>query len=150
MSVAQVETELKEQQATEEDGMIKKQLQNIFEYTSRLEQLEAIEKLAFIKQNVILIAKTGFDKSIVFQAVPMLTKGICLMIMLLTVLEEEQSAKINRLSSTHSKAIMLQADNCDLMNLAAVQNGQYTHIFLSSEIAIFRCFHKAVLTHFSF
>ena len=78
MSETQIETDSKESQQTEnidaesvtvnviDSDTIKKQLQNIFEYISRLKQLEVIEKLAFRKKNIILIAKTDFRKSIVF------------------------------------------------------------------------------------
>ena len=72
------------------------------------------------------------------------------MIMSLTALEEKQSIKINRLSFTHSKIITLQTENCNSLTLIAVQKKQYTHIFLSSEIAIFKHFYEAVLTHISF
>ena len=80
----------------------------------------------------------------------MLTKSICLMIIPLTALEEKQSIKINKLSFIHSKVITLQTENCNPLTLITVQKRQYTHIFLSSEIAIFKHFHEAVFTHISF
>ena len=53
-------------------------------------QVEAVYKLMVDQQDLILIAPTGWGKSVVFQAVPALTGGICIMIMPLTLLEEDQ------------------------------------------------------------
>lgn len=53
-------------------------------------QVEAVHKLVVDQQDLILIAPTGWGKSVVFQAVPALSGGICIMIMPLTLLEEDQ------------------------------------------------------------
>lgn len=53
-------------------------------------QVEAVYKLVVDQQDLILIAPTGWGKSVVFQAVPALRGGICIMIMPLTLLEEDQ------------------------------------------------------------
>lgn len=53
-------------------------------------QLEAIQTL-YQKQDVILIARTGFDKSLIFQSLPLLQKdGIALLIYPLSALEQDQ------------------------------------------------------------
>jgi hypothetical protein len=44
----------------------------------------------WISKTLILIAPTGWGKSVVFQAVPALSGGIGIMIMPLTLLEEDQ------------------------------------------------------------
>ncbi|KAH8756777.1 hypothetical protein F5883DRAFT_164252 [Diaporthe sp. PMI_573] len=54
-------------------------------------QVEAVYKLVVDQQDLILIAPTGWGKSVVFQAVPALSGGICIMIMPLTLLEEDQT-----------------------------------------------------------
>ena len=56
-------------------------------------QLEAIRSLAIDQLDLILIAPTGWGKSVVFQAIPALRGGICLMIMPLNLLEEEQVSR---------------------------------------------------------
>lgn len=53
-------------------------------------QIEAIRSLAVDQLDLILIAPAGWGKSAVFQAIPALRGGICLMIMPLNLLEEDQ------------------------------------------------------------
>ena len=53
-------------------------------------QVEAIRSLTVNQGDLILIAPTGWGKSAVFQAIPSLRGGICLMIMPLNLLEEGQ------------------------------------------------------------
>jgi superfamily II DNA helicase RecQ len=65
-------------------------LYDLFGYAPRPQQVDAIATLAFQKQDLILIAPTGWGKSMIFQAVPIILGGICLMIMLLDLLEEDQ------------------------------------------------------------
>ena len=65
-------------------------LANLLKFPPRDGQIEAIRSLAVDQQDLILIAPTGWGKSIVFQAIPALRGGICLMIMPLNLLEEGQ------------------------------------------------------------
>jgi superfamily II DNA helicase RecQ len=65
-------------------------LANILGFPPRNGQIEAIRSLAVDLQDLILIAPTGWGKSAVFQAIPALRGGICLMIMPLNLLEEDQ------------------------------------------------------------
>jgi len=53
-------------------------------------QVDAIRRLAIDQQDLILIAPTGWGKSAIFQVIPALRGGICLMIMPLNLLEEDQ------------------------------------------------------------
>jgi superfamily II DNA helicase RecQ len=53
--------------------------------------VEAVYKLVLDQQDQILIAPTGWGKSVVFQAVPVLIGGICIMIMPLTLLDDRVS-----------------------------------------------------------
>ena len=62
----------------------------IFGYDPRPEQLEAIATLAIDLKDLILIAKTGWGKSMIFQCLPLLRGGICLIIFPLDLIEEEQ------------------------------------------------------------
>ena len=65
-------------------------LANLLEFPPCNGQIEAIRSLAVDQQDLILIAPTGWGKSIVFQAILALRGGICLMIMPLNLLEEGQ------------------------------------------------------------
>jgi superfamily II DNA helicase RecQ len=65
-------------------------LANLFKFSVHDGQIEAIRSLAVDQQDLILIAPTGWGKSVVFQVIPALRGGICLMIMPLNLLEEGQ------------------------------------------------------------
>ena len=67
-------------------------LRRVFGYEPREEQLEAIKTLSIDQEDLILIARTNFGKSMVFQSVPILRGGICLMIMPLNLLEMDQAS----------------------------------------------------------
>ena len=59
-------------------------------FQQRTGQLQAIRVLVRDRRDLILIAPTGWGKSVVFQSIPALCGGICIMIMPLTLLEEDQ------------------------------------------------------------
>ena len=65
-------------------------LADLLQFPLRNGQIEAIRSLAIDQQDLILIAPTGWGKSAVFQAIPALRGGVCLMIMPLNLLEEDQ------------------------------------------------------------
>lgn len=71
-----------------------------FGVVAKAEQVDAIKALVFEQQDVILVARTGFGKSIVFQATPLmfLPAKVALIIMPLKALEEEQGAKLQLIS----------------------------------------------------
>ena len=68
-------------------------LANLLGFPPRDGQTEAIRSLAVDQMDLILIAPTGWGKSVVFQAIPALRGGICLMIMPLNLLEEDQVSR---------------------------------------------------------
>ena len=68
-------------------------LANLLGFPLRDGQIQAIHSLAFDQADLILIAPTGWGKSVVFQAVPALRRGVCLLIMPLNLLEEDQVSK---------------------------------------------------------
>ena len=65
-------------------------LTDLLGFPPRDSQVEAIRSLTVNQEDLILIAPTGWGKSAVFQAIPALRGGICLMIMPLNLLEEGQ------------------------------------------------------------
>lgn len=68
-------------------------LTDLLGFPPRDGQIKAIHSLAIDQVDLILIAPTGWGKSVVFQAVPVLRGGICLMIMPLNLLEEDQVSR---------------------------------------------------------
>jgi len=65
-------------------------LKNLLGFSPHDGQIEAIRSLAVDQIDLILIAPTGWGKSIIFQLIPAIQGGVCLMIMPLNLLEEEQ------------------------------------------------------------
>ena len=97
-------------------------------------QLEAIQIL-YQKQDVILIARTGFGKSLIFQSLPLLRKdGIALLIYPLSALEQDQYQDIAKLPD--ARPFILDAQSNTIENRKKVGNGEYTHILTSPEIAV--------------
>ncbi len=68
-------------------------LTNLLGFPPRDGQIKAIRSLAVDQVDLLLIAPTGWGKSAVFQAVPALRGGICLMIMPLNLLEEDEVSR---------------------------------------------------------
>ncbi|KAJ3453928.1 hypothetical protein MRS44_013124 [Fusarium solani] len=73
-----------------DDAQLTSKIEGLVGFRPRVGQVEAIRKLVVDQKDMILIAPTGWGKSLVFQTVPALAGGICLMIMPLTLLEEDQ------------------------------------------------------------
>jgi superfamily II DNA helicase RecQ len=68
-------------------------LTDLLGFPPRDGQIKAIQSLAIDQVDLILIAPTGWGKSAVFQAVPALRCGVCLLIMPLNLLEEDQVSR---------------------------------------------------------
>ena len=114
---------------------LRENLRSIFKFEPHKEQLDAISHLIHDKEDLILIARTGWGKSVIFQSAPLLIpRGICLMLCPLTALEEDQAKQINALDGF--KACVLNADTQNRKLLEDIKNGCYTHILTSPEIAL--------------
>lgn len=83
----------------------------IFGFTLDEAQVDAIWTLFYEQRDLLLHAKTGFGKSLIFQLLPFMTSptGIVLILMPLKLLQVEQNAIINR--TPNGKAIALTGDN---------------------------------------
>ena len=96
-------------------------------------QVSALDHLVKQKQDVILIAKTSFGKSLIFQYAPLLFKkneqpGIALILMPLTLLQEEQAEKTRaRLGAFGARCIVLNAVTDSANSRRAIAQGGYTH-----------------------
>lgn len=71
----------------------------VFGFTLHEAQFEAIHTLFYERKGLLLLAKTGFGKSLIFQLILFLTTalGVVLTLMPLKLLQAEQSKKINSL-----------------------------------------------------
>jgi superfamily II DNA helicase RecQ len=90
-----------------DDAQLSSKIECIVGFRPRPGQVQAIRRLVVEEDDLILIAPTGWGKSVVFQAVPALAGGICIMIMPLMLLQEDQVS--NLLSATESCSYYLPA-----------------------------------------
>jgi superfamily II DNA helicase RecQ len=92
-------------------------------------QVEALRHLLRDRRDLILIAKTGYGKSIIFQAAPLIDAamgaGICLIIMPLTLLQEEQSQQLKHIPL--AKPVVLIGDSNKQKLREEIGQGLYTH-----------------------
>ena len=94
----------------------------------RREQAAAIRRVMIKRGDLIVIAKTGWGKSILFQAAPLICQsepGIALIIMPIRQLENEQCDKINLVKG--ARAIVLHGDNNTPDLRRSIGSGYYTH-----------------------
>ena len=87
--------------------------------------MKAIEWLTFDQKDLILIARTGFRKSLVFQAIGLLRGGITLIVMPLLAIEEEQVANLKKLDGFTPTALNGLTNTLKL--LQDIQNRLYSH-----------------------
>ena len=102
-------------------------IDRVFGYRPKDMQIDAIYALVYGQEDLILIARTGFGKSLVFQAVPLMYTPVksALIIMPLNALEEEQCEKLKLL--TGCKPFVLNGDSNTRANLALIRAGTFTH-----------------------
>lgn len=119
---------------------LQERLAEIFEFRPHEEQIEAIDHLINCREDLILIAKTGWGKSMVFQSIPLFrsSKNICLMIMPLSLLEEDQARGINAIQGC-AACVLNAATNSESLR-QKIKNGEYTHVLTSPEIALHKNF----------
>ena len=117
----------------------------VFGFTLHDAQANAIYTLFHEKIDLLLLAKTGFGKSLIFQLFPFMTAtpGVVLILMPLKLLQAEQSELINQIPQ--GKGTVLNGENNTRNVLAGIANRGYTHISTSPEIALSKKFKSSVL-----
>lgn len=103
-------------------------------FHAKKEQVTCIRRLIYNRIDVILIAQTGFGKSLIMQVISILCKNTTSLVFLpLNEIVKEQVQKVNQIGGN---ALLLNADVKDIDK--AIENaraGLYTHIFISPELA---------------
>ena len=93
--------------------------------------------------DTILIAPTGFGKSLIFQSVPLLVNGrIAIIIYPIDALERSQKTEIDELDN--ASAFILNGDSMNENNLKDIASGLYTHVLVSPEILLNRSFKQHI------
>jgi superfamily II DNA helicase RecQ len=106
------------------------------------QQVRALRRLVYGLGDTILVAKTGFGKSIVFHAYSVLTGRITIQLIPLSKLGEEQLESIRRYPETKPCLITANTKFQDPQLLTDIQTGMYTHILLGPEQATAQEFRK--------
>ena len=112
----------------EQTALIRHRVNELFGFEPKNKQVEAIRHLLYDKRDLILIAKTGFGKSIIFQALPLIEeelKQASLIIMPLNLLQEEQAEKLKTIPG--AKPFILNGDTNTRKNRHEIGAGAYTH-----------------------
>jgi superfamily II DNA helicase RecQ len=104
------------------------------------EQVRALRLLIFGQCDVLLIARTGFRKSVIFHAYSLLTRKITLQLIPLTKLGEEQLSDIQRFNGARPCLVDAKTRSQEKDILSQIEAGQYTHILLGLEQASSRQF----------
>ena len=98
-----------------------------FQVELKEKQWEALDVLLNMGKDLILIAKTGFGKSIIFQLLPLVFSPprTALIIMPLNALLTEQCDKLSRI--TGCRPFVLNGDSETPGNIKAIREGHFTH-----------------------
>lgn len=101
----------------------------IFGFTLQEAQVDALYTLFYKQRDLLLLAKTGFGKSLIFQLLPSIydPTGVVIILMPLKLLQAEQNNMINRIAT--GKAIALTGENNQKVVQKSIASQNYTHVF---------------------
>lgn len=107
------------------DEKIRDVVKSIFGFEIKQKQLEALS--VALRKDIIVIAKTGFGKSLLYQAAPFMSSpsSTVLIIMPLLALEDDQCKKLQAIMDC--RPFVLKGDTNNPSNLEKIRNGDYTH-----------------------
>ncbi|KAF1936420.1 hypothetical protein EJ02DRAFT_359193, partial [Clathrospora elynae] len=94
----------------------------------RPQQVRALRRLIYGKRDVLLIACTGFGKSVIFHAYSILTRKITLQLVLFSKLGEEQLSNIRQFDGAKPRLIDAKTKVAEKAILKQVGDGAYTHV----------------------
>src|SRR5256714_2022472 len=127
----------------EQNKAIDEAIQLLYPYAPREGQRNALYQLTYKRKDLILIAKTSFGKSMILQAVSILTrKSITVVVLPLDQIGQEQAEYITRIGG---RPCFLNADTISARVLADIRDGKYPHILISPELAISDKFHATAI-----
>lgn len=112
--------------------------------TPRAEQVRTLRRLIYLRSDVLLIARTGFGKSLIFHAYSILTGLITLQVVPLLKLGEEQLADIRMINGTRPCFINAKTRQEESNLLRKMAAGEYTHVLLGPEQASTHAFRRAI------
>lgn len=110
----------------------------------RPEQVRTLRRLIFGKADTLLIARTGFGKSLIFHTYSILTRKITLQIIPLSKLGEEQLSDIQKLGYTNPCLITSENKKKEKDLIERFQKCEFIHVLLGPEQASSKTFRDAL------
>ena len=109
-------------------------------------QLRVVRRIVYGVGDTLLIARTGFGKSLTFQAFCALTGRIALQLIPLSKLGDQQAGRMTRIKGASACLITAETLERDSGLMIDVRKGKYNHILLGPEQAVSPRF-KSILRH---
>ena len=119
-------------------------LERIIEQPARYEQVRVIRRLVYGRGDTLLIARTGWGKSVIFHIFSVITGKITLQIIPLNKLGQEQFQQVRRIDGTRPCLVTARTRSEEKDLLERIEAGQYTHILLGPEQTSSRAFWAAL------
>ena len=114
--------------------MIEKAIQLLYSYSSYKDQHNALRQLIYEQEDLILITKISFEKSMILQTVSVLKdRFITLILLSLTQIEVKQ---IKYITHINEMLFLLNMNTISKKTFANIQNEKYTHVLTSSELTL--------------
>jgi ATP-dependent helicase YprA (DUF1998 family) len=114
--------------AVEQIEHIKARISQLFGVEPKSGQVDALHRIVYGRKDLILIASTGFGKSLIFKAAPLIQlekRQSILVILPLKAIEEEQHSSLATIEGASS--IVLDGNSNTSANLRRIGAGQFTH-----------------------
>jgi superfamily II DNA helicase RecQ len=110
----------------------------------RDDQVRVLRRMIYGAGDVLLIARTGWGKSIIFQAYSILTGKITLQIVPLNKLGDEQLQDIKKLPGAKPCLVNAETKKVDPLLIKRIKHGEFTHVLLGPEQASSDSFRDAL------
>lgn len=116
----------------------------LYQTSPNRDQQEALHQLIFRREDLILISKPSFERSMIQQAVSVLLKDLMtIYIFPLDMIGYEQEAWINRIGG---KPCLLNQETVNSELLQKVHSRCFSHILMSPEVAVTNEFRKIAIS----
>ena len=126
--------EAKNANEAEQNKIIEKIIQLLYFYSSHESQCDILQQLIYKRKNLILIARTSFEKSMILQtAFILMIKSITMIILLLSQIEQEQTKYITCIDD---RFCLLNVKIISTKILKNIQHEKYIYILINSELVI--------------
>lgn len=112
--------------------------------TPHLAQVRSLRRLIYNKGDTLLIAKTGFGKSLILHSFSILTQKTTLQIIPLNKLGNEQYEDIHKIPGARPCVLTSQSQLEDPTLISKFKNGEFSHVLLGPEQAASDVFRTAL------